>query len=67
MHTYKTLHAETGESFTNLRQLVHIGKLPEPDGRIGISPYWNAGNPKVLAFIANHKAATRHEAEQAAS
>jgi hypothetical protein len=46
---------------------VHIGKLPEPDGRIGISPYWNAGNPKVLAFIANHKAATRHEAEQAAS
>lgn len=56
MHTYKSLQAETGESHTNLRQLVHTGKLPEPDGRIGISPYWNAGNPKILEFIANHKA-----------
>ncbi len=57
MHTYKTLQAATGESMTNLRQLVHIGRLPEPDGRIGISPYWNQDNPGVLAFLAARAAA----------
>lgn len=51
LHTYKTLQAATGESMTNLRQLAHTGALPEPDGRIGISPYWNADNPGILAFL----------------
>jgi hypothetical protein len=54
MLTYKDLEAATGISYTNLRQMAHIGKLPEPDGRIGISPYWLPSNPKMQAFLAEH-------------
>jgi hypothetical protein len=57
LHTSKTLQAATGISMTNLRQLQHTGALPEPDGRIGISPYWNESNPRILAFIAERGAA----------
>lgn len=51
MLTYKDLEAMTGLSHTNLRQMAHIGKLPEADGRIGISPYWLPSNPKIQAFL----------------
>lgn len=57
LHTYKTLQAATGESLTNLRQLSFTGHLPEPDGRIGISPYWNENNPKIQEFIRERTAA----------
>jgi len=57
MITYNELQAATGESMVNLRQLAHIGQLPEPDGRIGISPYWKDDNPTIAAFIASRRAA----------
>lgn len=55
METYKTLQAKTGLSNLSLRQYAHLGHLPEPDGRVGISPYWNDNNPKVISFINDHK------------
>lgn len=54
MLTYKDLEAITGLSQVNLRQMRFTGKLPEPDGRIGISPYWLPGNPRMQAFLAEH-------------
>lgn len=65
MLTYKELQALTGESHTNLRQLAFTKVIPEPDGRIGISPYWNDTNPGIITFLANHKAAKRHASEEA--
>lgn len=63
MITYKELQAATGETMVNLRQLAHIGQLPEPDGRIGISPYWNDNNPKIAEFIASRTAAKTEAAK----
>lgn len=38
--TYANIAALTGLSHENLRGRLSQGRMPEPDGRLGATPYW---------------------------